>query len=153
MRFVQLDLAHTGQDSSILRLSSIEPRLMCGGCLVCLRLSSIEPRLMCGGCLVCWHPVNYQRVSRSDCSCCVASLHALNERRAEDSNGATVCVCVCVWWLDGGDDVKRYGGGGISQHHRLLSTQLHPAHSNGLNHSLTTDVDNDSAWCHPGLTR
>ena len=37
------------------------------------RLSSIEPKLMCRGCLH-WHPMKYQRVSRSGCSCSLASL-------------------------------------------------------------------------------
>ena len=39
-----------------------------------LQLSSIESRLMCGGWLH-WHPMKYQRVSWSGCSCCLASLH------------------------------------------------------------------------------
>ena len=39
-----------------------------------LRLISKEPRLTCGGCLR-WHPMKCQRVSRSGCSCSLASLH------------------------------------------------------------------------------
>jgi len=38
------------------------------------QLSSKEPRLMCRGCLR-WHPVKYQQVLRSGCSCSLATLH------------------------------------------------------------------------------
>ena len=47
--------------SSILRLSSHGT-------------SQVEPRLVCRGCL-CWHPMKYQWVSQSGCSCSLASLH------------------------------------------------------------------------------
>jgi len=41
-----------------------------------LRLRSIESRLMCGGCLR-WHPMKYQLVSWSGCSCSLALLHCM----------------------------------------------------------------------------
>ena len=50
------DLCNWILDSSILRLSCIELRLTCSGCLR-------------------WHPIKYQRVSQSGCSCSLASLH------------------------------------------------------------------------------
>ena len=38
------------------------------------QLSSKEPRLVCRGCLR-WHPMKYQQVLRSGCSCSLATLH------------------------------------------------------------------------------
>ena len=48
-----------------------------------LRLSSIELiRLMCGGRLR-WRPMKYHRVSRSGCSCSLASLPAALRDRSQ----------------------------------------------------------------------